>query len=134
MADIEANRAIVARFFETYSSGDLEAVLDALDDSASWWVSGRLAGVSGRYSKAEFAPLLLGTKALYQGAGLRITPVSMVAEGDKVAVEAEGFAVLQDGLTYDPHYHFAITLREGRIAEVREYMDTLYSKELFFPG
>ena len=40
------NKAIVARFFETFSSGDVPALLDAMADAGSWWVSGRLEGMS----------------------------------------------------------------------------------------
>jgi ketosteroid isomerase-like protein len=65
---------------------------------------------------------------------LRITPTAMIAEGDKVAVEAQGFAELLDGRVYDPHYHFLVTVRGGKIAEVLEYMDTQHAKDIFFGG
>jgi uncharacterized protein len=31
---------------------------------------------------------------------------------------------LHNGNTYDNRYHFAIDLRDGRVAAVREYMDS----------
>ena len=46
---VAKNKAIVARFFEIFSSGDVPALLDAMADGGSWWVSGRLEGMSGRY-------------------------------------------------------------------------------------
>jgi uncharacterized protein len=131
---MEANKALVATFFATFSSGNVPAILDMMDDEGSWWVSGRLEGMSGSYSKASFGPLLEGAKALYVDKALRITPISMIAEGDKVAVEAEGYAALTDGRVYDPGYHFLVTVREGKILDVREYMDTAHAKEIFFPG
>jgi ketosteroid isomerase-like protein len=130
MAD--AARQVVTRFFEIFSSGDVDAILDALDDDAVWWVSGRLAGMSGSYDKASFGPLLAGAKAAYRGPGLTITPTAMIAEGDKVAVEAEGFAELTDGRRFTPHYHFLITVRGDKVVEVKEYMDTQHAKEVFF--
>ncbi len=36
MAD--SAKEVVTRFFETFSSGDVPAILDALDDGAVWWV------------------------------------------------------------------------------------------------
>lgn len=128
----DENKAVVARFFETFSSGNVQAMLDAMADGGSWWVSGRLEGMSGRYDKASFGPLVEGAKAIYKSGGLVITPVSMIAEGDKVAVEATGFAELTDGRTYEPQYHFLITVRDGKVFEVREYMDTQHARETFF--
>lgn len=128
----DENKAVVARFFETFSSGNVQAMLDAMADDGSWWVSGRLEGMSGRYDKASFGPLVEGAKAIYKSGGLVITPVSMIAEGDKVAVEATGFAELTDGRTYEPQYHFLITVRDGKVFEVREYMDTQHARETFF--
>jgi len=128
------NKAIVALFFEVFSSGDVPAFLNAMADGGSWWVSGRLEGMSGRYDKASFGPLVEGAKAIYKSGSLTITPVSMIAEGDCVAVEATGFAELTDGRTYSPQYHFLVTVREGKVFEVREYMDTEHAKDTFFGG
>jgi uncharacterized protein len=130
----EANKALVAEFFATFSSGNVPAILDMMDDEASWWVSGRLEGLSGSYSKADFGPLLEGAKALYVEKALRITPTSMIAEGDKVAVEAEGYAALNGGGEYAPGYHFLVTLKDGKIFGVREYMDTAHARDIFFAG
>ncbi|MFM6828996.1 MAG: nuclear transport factor 2 family protein [Novosphingobium sp.] len=128
------NKAVVTRFFEIFSSGDVPALLNAMADGGSWWVSGRLEGMSGRYDKASFGPLVEGAKAIYKSGGLTITPVSMIAEGDKVAVEATGFAELTDGRTYEPQYHFLVTVRDGKVFEVREYMDTQHARDTFFGG
>ena len=57
-----------------------------------------------------------------------------LAEGDKVAVEANGYAELLDGRAYDCQYHFLITIRGGMIGDVKEYMDTQHAKETFFGG
>ena len=127
-------KQVVARFFEIFSSGDVAAIVGALDDDAVWWVSGRLDGLSGSYDKASFGPLLVGAKAAYKGAGLAITPTAMIAEGDKVAVEAEGFAELMDGRSYTPHYHFLVTVRGDKVLEVKEYMDTQHAKDVFLGG
>ena len=132
--DTGANKAIVARFFEIFSSGDVAALLAEMSADSSWWVSGRLAGMSGRYDKASFGPLVEGAKALYRSGALKITPTAMTAEGDRVAVEAEGHAELNDGRVYSPQYHFLVTVREGKILEVREYMDTQHASEIFFSG
>lgn len=130
--DTQANKAIVARFFETFSTGNVPAIIEALAPDGNWWVSGRLEGMSGSYTAAGLGPLLVGANAGYAAGALQITPTGMIAEGDKVAVEARGYAELLDGREYDCQYHFLITVREGKVAEVKEYMDTQHAKDIFF--
>lgn len=126
------NKHIVGRFFEIFSTGDIAALLDAMTDDSSWWVSGRIKGMSGRYGKSALGVLIEGAKSMYKTGCLVIKPSAMIAEGDKVAVEADGFAELLDGRMYQPHYHFLVTVRSGKVFEVREYMDTDHAKEIFF--
>jgi hypothetical protein len=125
-------KRLVGDFLATFSRGDVDGVLDAMADDASWWVSGSLEGMSGSYDKASFAPLLRGATALYADGALRITPISMIAEGNSVAVEAEGLATMSNGRTYQPRYHFLIELKDGKIRRVREYMDTMHAWDTFF--
>lgn len=136
MSDTEpkANKAIVSEFFATFSTGNVPAIIAAMAPDGSWWVSGKLDGMSGSYTAAGLAPLLEGAKAGYKARALRITPTGMIAEGDMVAVEADGFAELLDGRVYDCQYHFLITIRGGKIGDVKEYMDTQHAKETFFGG
>lgn len=122
----------VEDFFATFSRGDVDGVLDAMADDATWWVSGNLEGMSGTYEKATFGPLLRGATAMYVEGALRITPTAMIAEGDSVAVEAEGFATMTSGRIYQPRYHFLVEVKQGKIWRVREYMDTMHAWETFF--
>jgi len=48
-----------------------------------------------------------------------------VAQGDKVIVVgfAQGKIVATDK-TFDDHFVFAITMRDGKLAKIREYIDT----------
>lgn len=132
MTSIAQNKAIVADFFVTFSKGDVAGVLDRMHDDGSWWVSGAIDGMSGTYPKADLAGLLEGARALYREGALRIEPAVMTAEGDRVAVEARSFATLADGRIYANSYHFLITLRDGQVETVREYMDTIHARETFF--
>jgi ketosteroid isomerase-like protein len=128
----DETKTAVARFLEVFSAGDVDRTLAALTDDASWWVSGGIGGMSGSYDKAGFGKLIAGVAAVYV-APLRITPISMVAEGDKVAVEADSYAELKDGRVYDPRCHFLFQVAaDGRIAVVHEYLDTKLAHDIFF--
>ena len=122
----------VTDFLATFSRGDVDGVLDAMTDDGSWWVSGGLEGMSGIYDKAAFGPLLRGATSMYVEGALRITPIAMIADGNHVAVEAEGFATMTSGRVYQPRYHFLFEVQNGKIRRVREYMDTMHAWETFF--
>ena len=103
-----------------------------MTDDATWWVGGRIDGLSGTYGRDQFAALVEGAKAAYKTGALKIWPTAMIAEGDRVAVEAESHAELHNGRVYSNLYHLLVTVRDGKIAAVKEYCDTLHMKQVFF--
>lgn len=124
-------KTVVADFLATFSSGDVEAILARLAEGATWQVPGRLEGLSGTYGKAELGELLRGAVALYREGALRITPTGLIAEGDKVAAEAESYATLTNGRVYRNRYHFLFEVAGDKVLRVREYMDTWHAWEVF---
>lgn len=136
MADqqLEANKAIARNCLETFSKGDIAGVAAMMSDDAVWMVMGQLDGLSGTYPRDQFVALAEGAKENYREKALKISPLAMTAEGDRVAVEAKGHAELKDGRVYDPDYHLLFTVRDGKISEVREYMDTHHAFDIFFGG
>ena len=124
----EDNKRFILGFFEDLSAGKGEAVLGAMADSATWWVLGNFP-LSGTKTKAQFAELIgqLGSKI---DGGLRVTPTGLTAEGDRVAVEAESFAKMKNGKTYQNKYHFLFIVRDGKIQSVKEYLDTIHANEV----
>ncbi len=125
---IEENKRIVLGFFENLSSGNLDAALDAMADTATWWVAGNFA-LSGTKTKKEFAELLKGLGSAMPE-GLRITPKGITAEGDRVALEAESYGKHANGKIYQNQYHFLVEVRDGKIQAVREYLDTMHANEV----
>lgn len=127
MSDIERNKQTVRQFLEVFSSGYVAATMAMMRDDATWWVAGTMP-ISGTYDKAAFTTLLSGVAQACKGGVIRITPKVMTAEGERVAVEAESLAHLHNGRTYNNHYHFLFTVRDGKIAGVKEYLDTVHTQ------
>ena len=48
----------------------------------------------------------------------------MTAEEERVAVEINREAVHAAGGTYNNQYHFLLRIKDGKILELKEYMDT----------
>jgi uncharacterized protein len=122
---IEENKRVILGFFENMNAGKGDAVMGALADSATWWVQGNFP-LSGTKNKAEFGALVGDLGAKIDGA-LRVTPKGLTAEGDRVAVEAESYAKMKNGKTYQNTYHFLFTVRDGKIQSVKEYLDTIHA-------
>jgi ketosteroid isomerase-like protein len=124
----EENKKIVLGFLENLSAGNGAAVLNTLADSATWWVAGNFA-LSGTKTKAQFTELIGSLGPKIDGA-LRVTPKGVTAEGDRVAVEAESYAKMRNGKTYQNQYHFLFVVRDGKIQQVKEYLDTTHANDV----
>ena len=59
-----------------------------------------------------------------------ITPKVLTAEGDRVAVEAKSLAHTNSGRTYNNRYHFLITVHDGLVTSVKEYLDTMHANAI----
>jgi ketosteroid isomerase-like protein len=133
MDDTGENKNIVEEFLKTFSTGDVARIIDALHEEATWWVSGDLQGMSGTYDGQGFAKLIGGVADVYETGALQITPVSMTAEGNRVAVEARSYAKLKNGRVYEPSCHFLFEIAgNGKILHVKEYLDTKHAYDIFF--
>lgn len=128
---IEANKKLVADFFAHFGRKDVQGALAMMTPDATWWIGGKpaLFPICGLKSKAEMGAIL---DSLVPGTrdGLAITPKSMVAEGNKVACEAESYGVLGNGRVYNNEYHFLVEIRDGKVAVVKEYLDTMHTADV----
>lgn len=128
---LEANKKLVEQFFACFGRSDVAGALAMMTDDATWWIGGkpRLFPLAGVKTKAEMGELLGGLVPAMK-AGLKITPSAMTAEGDRVAVEAESYGEFPDGRVYNNEYHFLILVRDGKVAAVKEYLDTMHTAEI----
>ncbi|MCK9504503.1 MAG: nuclear transport factor 2 family protein [Porticoccaceae bacterium] len=129
--NIENNKHLVTDFFAHFKRKDVQKALDMMTEDATWWIGGKaeLFPMCGLKTKEEMAAILFelvpGTED-----GLEIKPKSMIAEGNKVACEAESYGVLGNGRIYNNEYHFLIEIRDGKIAAVKEYLDTMHTADV----
>jgi len=129
---IEENKALVREYFRRMQAGEA-TVADLMADDVTWWVpqSSELGGT--HCGKAAVLALMAKGVDLYQ-LPLSVSIEEMVAERDSVCVQLAIEAKTAAGRPYRNDYHFAFRVRDGRIAAVREYVDTKYASELLFGG
>lgn len=128
---LEANKKLVADFLSHFGRKDVQGALDRMTADATWWIGGKpaLFPLAGTKTKAQIGEILNGLVPTTKD-GLAITPSGMVAEGDLVACEAESLGILANGRTYNNLYHFLFRIRDGKIASVKEYLDTMHTADV----
>jgi uncharacterized protein len=129
MSEAEANKELAAKFLDLFSKGPAEAALALTTDDFEYWVPGNIS-LSGRHNKATVAELLKGMAGAFK-TPLQMDILAYTAQGDRVAVEARSKATTATGKPFRNAYHFLFRFRDGKIAELREYMDTAHVVEAF---
>lgn len=121
---IEENIQVVKDFFAATGGGDRERVLALCATDIEWIIPGRdwpLAGT--RRGHAGLADLFQTHSETMETSFLEIR--EFVAQGDRVLVV--GFAkgsMKATNKTWEDHWVFAITVRNGKLTSIREYVDT----------
>ncbi len=129
----EENKKIVKQFFERFSSGQVDETMEMMADDGTYWIAGKLEkfALAGTRTKEEFAALLKSVlETMPEGLKLTPKPDGFTAEGDRVAVEVESYAKLKNGRIYNNLYHFLVVIRNGKIHQVKEYLDTMHTQEV----
>ena len=131
LESIANNKEIVTDFFKNFSNGNIESAFSLVSENANWWVAGDLP-FSGTKTKTEYLQIVGAIKQGFPN-GLQLNVTSMIAEEKKVAVEVASLGDHVSGKTYTNKYHFLITIEDGQMVEIKEYMDTLHLYQLIQP-
>ena len=129
---IEDNVAIARRFYDSFTAGDLEGVMATLAEDAQFRVPGKPNELSsaGWYDKAKIRKLFEFMTSRLKGS-LKMEVLSVLADGDRVALEVVSEGDLENGRRYNNEYFVLFTIRNGKIKEMREYNDTLHAYKIW---
>ena len=129
----ELNKHIATGFLARFTTRDIAGVLDTLSEDATWLIPGKPGSSpsAGLYDKRRIGRLFEAMFDRLTG-GLTMTVDGMIAEGNKVAVEARSHGELKNGNVYDQQYHFLMEFRDGKICAAREYLDTQHAHAVWF--
>lgn len=128
---IEENKQIILDFYDAGARGDLEAGLTLLADDVTWTNidSTRFSGAFR--GKQALIDDLLGPLFSRLKAGITSELEALTAEGDTVVAQTKGTAETHDGTPYNNTYCQVFRVRDGKIVEVKEYMDTALVDAVF---
>jgi ketosteroid isomerase-like protein len=118
----EKNVQTVKDFFAAIG-GDREGLLALVAEDIEWIIPGEDWPLAGTYRGRAGLTDLLETAA--SSIETSTEPREFVAQGDRVLVV--GFAsgrIKATNKTFEDNWIFAITVRDGKLTNIREYVDT----------
>jgi len=127
--DTEArNEQLVRQFFDTLSTGDLEALRKLIHPEGSWEVMGTTIPGAGLTSgrDAVIDVFLAPVRGMFEPGDPKVTIKRMVSSGDTVAAETEAIGMLSNGNRYHNRYAWMIDIKDDQVCHLKEYMDTAY--------
>lgn len=129
--NIQQHKQTARDFLTALAVHDAERGSALLHEDLVYWTCGKphLFPYAGERNKTEFCKYL-ASPSIFVG-GAKMTPLVLTAEDDRVSMTAESTGTTPDGRTYTNVYHYLFRFRDGKIVEVREYMDTQSAAEFF---
>jgi uncharacterized protein len=124
---------VLESYLAALTAGDIDAIADSFTEDATWTMHGRLPLAGTRNGRTAIIDFLVGAGTLYQPGTQTFTFGDITSENDRAVLEwnVRGTAAAT-GKPYDNDYCGIFIVRAGRIAEVREYLDTLHAADVLF--
>ncbi|KMK69063.1 nuclear transport factor 2 family protein [Puniceibacterium sp. IMCC21224] len=121
---IEQNIRTVQAFFAAIGAGDKEVLFALVDPEIEWIIPGDGWPLAGTHRGHAGLTALLETASKEMETSFA-EPPEYVAQGERVLVigTAEG-TVTATGKAWVDNWVFTITVRDGKLTNIREYIDT----------
>ena len=127
----QASKDIVMNMWRTFSTRDEGKIRDCFTEDAVWIAPPRNATAIAagkpdvtRMNRQEIADFIAHDVGRVF-TNIQIDFTGLYGEGDVVTLQSRYRATLANGRSYDVDYCWVFKTRDGRVAEMREYMDTL---------
>ena len=118
------NKAIVTAIFAALAEGDGRPFNEAMAEDFTWIIEGsnswsRTWRGRDTVRRELLKPLFAQFATTYRNRAERI-----LADQDMVVVQARGEVTTRTGKPYNNSYCYVIRMRDGKMVELREYLDT----------
>jgi uncharacterized protein (TIGR02246 family) len=132
MAPATDGRAVIDRYVRALNSGDGATVADSFAEDAVWKLDGELP-ISGTWNgrDAILNQFFATAGTLFEPGSASVEVTRTLADGDDVVIEWISRARTAAGEPYENRCIGVFTVLGGKIAAVREYMDTGYAERRF---
>lgn len=132
MGSIE-NKKLVQQIFVDSETGTGSTLLDNFAEDVRWVITGQWAWSQTFEGRDAVLNNLLGKVGNMLTRRMRTVASNFVAEGDYVVVEAKGDNLTTTGLRYDNDYCLIFKIKDGKIKEIKEYLDSALVEKVLGP-
>ncbi|HEY0278107.1 MAG TPA: nuclear transport factor 2 family protein [Solirubrobacterales bacterium] len=135
MNDDTAPKQVLQRYLDALVAGDIETIRDSFAEDATWTIKADLPIAGPWIGRDQIIDDFLTTvmSERFEAGSHAFDFPTMIADGDTVALEWHVSARTADGAPYENDYCGVFVIRGGRIAAVREYLDSGYVAKVLFP-
>lgn len=124
------NKKAAVAFLDALTNWDWPTTESMMTEDATYWIAGNTAVSGQTNSRKEY---ISQASKLFSSMTepMKLEFGQITAEDDRVALEMRSRLNLPDGRLYQNEYHILLTFRDGKVAGVREYMDTQHVGDVF---
>ncbi|WP_067819151.1 nuclear transport factor 2 family protein [Nocardia inohanensis] len=133
MSIAQQNKTLIRAVFDELAVGRGAALPAAMSEDVRWTFAGNWSWSGTWELKPTVLHQLLGPLMAQFDGGYRIHADLILADEDRVVVQAQGNGTTVDGDPYNQTYCFIFTLAAGRITEVIEHCDTALVERVLKP-
>jgi ketosteroid isomerase-like protein len=119
-----ANKKLIQQVFADSASRSGTTFVDSLAEDACWTVTGQNSWSQQFKGRDAIMNGLMGYFRSFFAERPRTVAFNFIADGEYVAVEARGDNVTKTGQRYDNHYCLVYRVVDGKITEIKEYLDS----------
>jgi uncharacterized protein len=123
------NKRMMQQIFEAAAQGDRTAYVDAWHDDIVMQVMGSSSWSQTVRGKAKVRDVFFGFVSSRLSARHPTKLHRFIADEDWVIVEGTGDMVALDGRPYQNNYSLHYRIADGKIVEMKEYMDTVLCED-----
>jgi uncharacterized protein len=127
------NKRMMQSIFEAVGRGDRAAYTNAMHEDLVMQVMGLSTWSQTVRGKAKVLDVFFGYVSSRLSARNPTKPFRFLADEDWVVVEAKGDMVALDGRPYQNHYCLHYRIADGKIVEMKEYMDSALCEDRLGP-
>lgn len=118
------NKQLLQHIYSELSKGNSTPFLEGLAEDVRWTIMGTTRWSKTYEGKQAILTELLGPLFAQFADQYTATAHRFIAEDDLVAVEVSGSVTTKSGKPYNNSYCYIFRFADGKIQEVKEYLDT----------
>ena len=132
MSLTDHNKALASEFINAIANADFDKIADFYTDDARIFTMSRTL-ISGEFTAQQVKEHARKILDIFPD-GLRFEIHQLIADGDRVVVEAESFGRNAAGAPYNNQYMFLMRFRGDKLCEFKEYFDSEMVTEVMCGG